>query len=82
MSDEKSHFLVNPFGLLYSEITASSLIKVDSEANIIQYGNTSLGGSKASFVLHSAIHEARKDAKCIIHVHTPPVQAVSPFFMY
>ncbi|XP_065071501.1 alpha-adducin-like [Rhopilema esculentum] len=77
VSEEKNHFLINPFGLLYSEITSSSLVKIDGEANIVDSGSTSFGISKAGFVLHSAIHLARKDAKCIIHVHHEAVEAVS-----
>ena len=70
-------FLINPFGLLYSEITASSLVKCDKDGNILDEGRTSLGINAAGFALHSVLHEARKDIKCIIHVHTPAGAAVS-----
>ena len=80
VSDEKSHFLINPFGLLYNEVTASSLVKIDAEGNIVEPGSTNFGIAKAGFVLHSAIHEARKDAKCIIHVHHEAIEAVSAFY--
>ena len=76
MSNDKHHFLINPFGLLYNEITASSLVKIDAEGNTIDAGTTNFGIAKAGFVLHSAIHMARKDAKCIIHVHHEAVEAV------
>lgn len=77
VSDEKQHFLINPFGLLYNEISASSLVKVDAEGNVVDGGSTNFGISKSGFTLHSAIHMARKDAKCIIHVHHDAVVAVS-----
>lgn len=77
VSEESDHFLLNPFGLLYNEVTASSLLKIDLEGNVLEQGSTSFGCAKAAFVLHSAIHEARKDAKCVIHIHHPSVVAVS-----
>ena len=69
-------FLLNPFGLHYSEITASSLVRVDLAGDVIDPGTTQLGISKAGYVIHSAIHAARKDIKCIVHVHTIPGVAV------
>jgi len=77
VSQEHEHFLLNPFGLLYSEVTASSLIKVDMQGNLVDSGTTSFGVNVAGFVLHSAIHAARPDAKCVIHVHHPACVAVS-----
>jgi len=77
VSDEEEHFLLNPFGLLYHEITASSLIKVDTKGQLINGGSTHFGVNIAGFVLHSAIHAVRPDAKCVIHVHHPAVVAVS-----
>ncbi|XP_020895547.1 alpha-adducin [Exaiptasia diaphana] len=76
-SPEDEHFLLNPFGLLYSEVTASSLIKVDLKGNVIDNGSTNLGVNKAGFVLHSAIHGARKDIKCIVHLHQTACTAVA-----
>ncbi|KAK3739817.1 hypothetical protein QZH41_009063 [Actinostola sp. cb2023] len=73
---EEEHFLLNPFGLLYSEVTASSLVKVDLQGNIIDGGSTSLGINKPGLVLHSAIHGARKDIKCVVHLHQPACVAV------
>ncbi|KAK4472551.1 hypothetical protein MN116_003793 [Schistosoma mekongi] len=72
-----NQFLINPFGLLYHEIQASSLVKVDASGNIIDQGSSVLGVNKAGWTLHSALHSARKDVNCIIHVHLPDVIAVS-----
>lgn len=77
ISQEKEHFLINPFGLLYREITAGSLVKVDMQGNIVDRGNTALGINKAGFILHSAIHSARPDLKCVLHTHVPSTIAVS-----
>jgi adducin len=71
------HFLLNAFGLHYSEVTAANLVKVDSDGNIIDPGTTSLGISRAGYLIHSAIHQGRDDINCIIHVHTPAGAAVS-----
>ncbi|HLV27749.1 MAG TPA: class II aldolase/adducin family protein [Burkholderiaceae bacterium] len=70
-------FLINPFGYHYSEITASSLIKVDIEGNVLYNPHESYSVNKAGFVIHSAIHKARHDAECIIHTHTLDGMAVS-----
>ena len=75
--DGKDHFLLNPFGLLYSEVTASNLVKVDMAGTVVDQGTTQLGVNSAGYALHSAIHEARPDVNCIIHVHTVPGAAVS-----
>jgi len=77
VSQEQEHFLLNPFGLLYSEVTASSLVKVDMQGNLVDPGTTNFGVNIAGFVLHSAIHAARPDAKCVIHVHHHSCVAVS-----
>ncbi|XP_033756957.1 alpha-adducin-like isoform X7 [Pecten maximus] len=77
INQEQEHFLINPFGLLYSEITASSLVKVDMQGEIVDQGTTTLGINKSGFTLHSAIHQARPDIRCIIHLHTPEAVAVS-----
>lgn len=74
---EQEHFLINPFGLLYSEVTASSLVKVDMQGEVIEPGSTTLGINKAGYTLHSAIHQARPDIRCVIHLHTPAAIAVS-----
>ncbi len=77
MPGENEYFLINPYGLHYSEITASNLVKVDIDGNVIDPGTTNLGISNTGFVIHSAIHEARKDIKCIVHVHTAVGTGVS-----
>ncbi|KAF5405604.1 Alpha-adducin [Paragonimus heterotremus] len=74
--DNSRHFLINPFGLLYHEIQASSLVKIDEDGNVVQQGTTVLGVNKAGWMLHSALHTARPDVNCIIHVHMPDVIAV------
>ncbi|XP_011425995.1 alpha-adducin isoform X10 [Magallana gigas] len=77
INQELEHFLINPFGLNYGEITASSLVKVDMQGDVIEKGTTTLGINRAGFTLHSAIHQARPDLKCVIHLHTPAAVAVS-----
>lgn len=77
ISQDQEHFLINPFGMTYSEITASSLVKIDIRGEVIDPGSTTLGVNQAGFTLHSAIHQFRPDIKCIIHLHTPTVVAVS-----
>ncbi|QIB64123.1 class II aldolase/adducin family protein [Kineobactrum salinum] len=73
---EEEHLLLNPFGLLYEEVTASSLIKVDVEGNILD-DTTGLGINKAGFIIHGAIHEARPDVNCVLHTHTDAGLAVA-----
>ncbi|RWS11857.1 Protein hu-li tai shao-like protein [Dinothrombium tinctorium] len=77
VSQDAEHFLINPFGLQYHEISASSLLKVDMQGNVIDPGSTNFGFNRAGFVLHSAIHAARPDIKAIIHIHHSPCVAVS-----
>lgn len=62
------HFLINPLGLMFEEMTASSLIKVDLNGNALM--ETPFIPNAAGFVIHSAIHEAREDAGCVLHLHT------------
>ncbi|CAH8516079.1 unnamed protein product [Schistosoma rodhaini] len=77
VSRNHEHYLVNPFGLLYHEITASSLIKVDSKGQILDPGSTILGVNQVTWALHSAVHSARADIRCIIHLDTPSTVAIS-----
>jgi len=70
------HFLINAYGLLFDEITASSLVKVDLEGNILE-DETGYGINPAGFVIHSAVHAAREDAQCVMHTHTRDGLAVS-----
>ncbi len=69
------HFLINPYGLLFEEVTASSLIKVDEHCNKLQ--DSPYPVNPAGFVIHSAIHEVREDANCVLHTHTRAGVAVS-----
>ncbi|XP_006893676.1 PREDICTED: alpha-adducin isoform X3 [Elephantulus edwardii] len=77
VSSEQEHFLIVPFGLLYSEVTASSLVKINLQGDVVDRGSTNLGVNQAGFTLHSAIYAARPDVKCIVHIHTPAGAAVS-----
>ncbi|XP_062905617.1 alpha-adducin isoform X7 [Mobula hypostoma] len=77
VSSEQEHFLIVPFGLLYSEATASSLVKVNLQGDVIDRGCTNLGINQAGFTLHSAIYATRPDIRCIVHIHTPAGAAVS-----
>ncbi len=70
-----AHFLINPYGLLFSEIAASSLVKVDPEGRVV--GDSPWPVNPAGFVIHSAIHAARHDVHCVLHTHTPNGIAVS-----
>jgi ribulose-5-phosphate 4-epimerase/fuculose-1-phosphate aldolase len=67
------HFLINPFGLNYGEVTASNLVKVDLQGNAVGGHNVNYAG----FLIHSAIHEAREDMHCVIHMHTLATSAVA-----
>lgn len=69
------HFLINPYGYLFEEITASSLVKVDQDGNIVQ--DTEYFINPAGFTIHSAIHSARDDAHVVMHLHTDDGVAVS-----
>jgi ribulose-5-phosphate 4-epimerase/fuculose-1-phosphate aldolase len=72
----KDQFLLNPYGMLYEEIDASSLIKIDVDGNVL-FNASDYGVNKAGFVIHSAVHMARHDAACVAHTHTPAGMAVS-----
>lgn len=69
------HFLINPYGLMFDEITASSLLKIDANGNKVQESRYPV--NPAGFVIHSAVHEARADAQCVLHTHTRCGVAVS-----
>lgn len=71
----QEHFLLNPFGLLYEEVTASNLIKVDLDGNIVS--ETEHRINPAGFVIHSCIHRERPDLTCVIHTHTTAGVGVS-----
>ena len=69
------HFLINPYGMFFEEITASSLVKVDLDGNIVE--ETPYFINPAGFTIHSAIHAAREDAQVVMHLHTDQGVAVS-----
>ncbi len=69
------HFLINPYDMMFEEITASSLVKIDVEGNPV--GASEHPVNPAGFTIHSAIHMAREDAGAVMHLHTPYGQAVS-----
>ncbi len=69
------HFLINPYGLMFDEVTASSLVKVDLSGNKVS--ETTHQINPAGFTIHSAVHEARPDAACVMHLHTKAGVAVS-----
>jgi len=71
----QERFLINPYGVLFDEMTASSLVKIDLDGNII--GSSPYFVNPAGFTIHSAVHNARKDAGCVMHLHTPYGIAVS-----
>jgi ribulose-5-phosphate 4-epimerase/fuculose-1-phosphate aldolase len=69
------HFLINPYGMLFDEITASSLVKIDLRGEKVEPSPYPI--NPAGFVIHSAIHAARPDVACVLHVHTPEGVAVA-----
>lgn len=69
------HFLINPYGMMFEEITASSLVKVDLEGRIVMESEYHI--NPAGFTIHSAVHAAREDALCVMHLHTECGIAVS-----
>ena len=69
------HFLLNPYGMMFHEITASSLVKVDFEGNVVGDGGWPV--NPAGFVIHSSMYTAREDIHCVLHTHTPYGMAVS-----
>ena len=69
------HFLINPYGLMFDEINASSLVKVDEQCNKVI--DSPFPVNPAGFVIHSAVHEARPDVACVLHTHTRAGVAVS-----
>ncbi|HYG27042.1 MAG TPA: class II aldolase/adducin family protein [Caulobacteraceae bacterium] len=69
------HFLLNPLGLMFEEMTASALVKVDMDGNILE--PTTYSVNAAGFTIHSAVHMAREDAHCVMHLHSVDGTAVS-----
>src|ERR1700687_1336532 len=77
---EDGAFLINAYGMMYEEITASSLIKIDIDGNILSkpdFGALDYGINKAGYVIHGAVHRARHDVACVIHTHTWAGMALS-----
>jgi ribulose-5-phosphate 4-epimerase/fuculose-1-phosphate aldolase len=72
----ENQFLINPYGMMFGEITASSLVKIDIDGSKFDPDNP-FPINPAGFTIHSAVHAARHDAKCVLHVHTPNGVAVS-----
>lgn len=70
-----THFLINPFGLLYTEVTASNLVKIDLDGNVV--GASPHRINPAGYVVHAAIHRAVPDAHCVMHTHTSAGLAVA-----
>jgi ribulose-5-phosphate 4-epimerase/fuculose-1-phosphate aldolase len=73
--EREDHFLLNPYGLMFDEITASSLVKVDLDGRQVEEGP--YGVNAAGFTIHSAIHAARHDVACVLHTHTKAGMAVA-----
>ncbi|MGH8672698.1 MAG: class II aldolase/adducin family protein [Burkholderiales bacterium] len=71
----ETHFLINPYGLMFDEITASSLVKIDLHGRKV--ADSAYDINPAGFTIHSAVHEAREDAHCVLHLHTTAGVAVS-----
>lgn len=69
------HFLINPYGMMFDEITASSLVKIDQQCNKLM--ESPFPVNPAGFVIHSAVHAVRDDAACVLHTHTRAGVAVS-----
>ena len=74
---EEGHFLINPYGYAYEEVTASSLVKIDFDGNVVLDSGTGYGVNHAGFVIHSAVHRGRHDVACVIHTHSPAGMAIS-----
>src|SRR4030088_3749865 len=70
--ESPDHLLINLYGMLYQEITASSLVKINVEGEIIWKPDTHYGINKSGYVIHGAIHKARPDVACVLPPHTRP----------
>lgn len=74
---DSGHFLINRYGTLFERMSASTLVKIDSEGNVVDEFYPEHRVNRAGFVIHSAIHAARPDAHCVIHTHTAAGMAVA-----
>lgn len=73
----QDQFFINPYGMLYEEITASSLYKIDIDGNVVERPDVPYGVNVAGYVIHSAIHAMRHDVDCVLHTHTRAGVAVA-----
>jgi ribulose-5-phosphate 4-epimerase/fuculose-1-phosphate aldolase len=73
--DTEDQFLLNPFGLMFEEVTASSLVKLDTDGEIVMESPYTINA--AGFTIHSAVHDARHDVDCVMHTHTVAGMAIS-----
>lgn len=73
----ENEFLINPYGMLYRQMTASCMIKLDLAGNVLYNPNSELEPNQSGYIIHSAVHEARPDVACVIHTHTLSGMAVS-----
>ena len=71
----RHEFMINPYGLLFDEITASSLVRVDQDGKVIDGSGTEV--NLAGFIIHSAVHAAREDAVCVLHTHSESIVSVA-----
>ncbi len=74
---EPDHFLINPYGMMYEEVSASSLLKIDLDGNVVLDSGTGYGVNQAGYVIHSAVHAGRADIHSVIHTHSVAGMAVS-----
>jgi ribulose-5-phosphate 4-epimerase/fuculose-1-phosphate aldolase len=74
---EDRHFLINPYGMMFDEITASSLITIDLDGNPVGKSDSPYPVNNAGYIIHSAVYEVRNDVNCVMHLHTPDGVAVS-----
>lgn len=74
---DTDHLLINLYGLLYKEISASSLVKISVEGEIVWKPDTDYEINKSGYVIHGAIHNARPDVACVLHTHTRASMAVA-----
>jgi len=73
----EEEILINPLGLLYREVTASTFVKISIDGRVLDPGSTGLGINQAGYILHSAVHEARPDIRCVLHLHTAAGSSVA-----
>lgn len=78
--DEEDVFLTNPYGMMYEEMSASCLVKISHDGEVLykpDFGDLNYGFNKPGYILHSAVHKARPEVSCVIHTHTPAGMAIS-----